>query len=689
MLKTPLYRLLVILVVAVLFIPFTVAQSPATPATSSSSIGILFAYPRLPLGLPDGTKTAELVNGAIVVDYPLPGGPAAAAGVANGDIVLALNGHRMCAPDQMAQAVRALSPGSDAELILFRDGSFRPMKVRVSTWDAVYPSSATLTPLAAQIDEAAKVNNYKLARELCKRIPDELQFEASFSCIDAYRVRYDYKEFRKAIEGISVRCRNCAKSLYARAWLTSPTSNEGIQAGAAITKAMAQFRQSQFDLFRKMDRDLANSIAGAEPSQALAKYTQYARLEGACRDVPPSAPLVGAMLQFARQNGNSVSEAANAKAEDARKLEKSARNGSEIEAAARTWNETLWQAPWWSEPYMRNSALLDKLGRPAEAAEVGKMALLIPAAASAAAPVTVSKANPAADNEPASEQSLAKCTSALDATEKGSDAERDTRLRCARIAGRLTSKPEIPETARRHSARGEAALELGQSPAEFMDAAMEFEGALRLAPGWAEAHCNLGSAYEKASKLQDAIFAYQGCLAAAPNAPNVADTQKRIYKLEYAADREQKQAISAQMQQRESAIRLQSMVGAWFNKDSGNLYSAIIKDGLFIATRTPPSDRYTKYQGNYVLKGAIKGDTIEGTWTDPPVYTPKDGCTTPVSEMPMSGTISRDGKTMTVKYMSANYQTHGVPPNLFNVGKCTLIQKVGDQTVMMILQKKE
>ena len=51
------------------------------------------------------------------------------------------------------------------------------------------------------------------------------------------------------------------------------------------------------------------------------------------------------------------------------------------------------------------------------------------------------------------------------------------------VGGRIyQEKPPIPDTSQRHFARGEAALELGQTPTEFLDAAIEYENALRIAP---------------------------------------------------------------------------------------------------------------------------------------------------------------------------------------------------------------
>lgn len=450
---------------------------------------------------------------------------------------------------------------------------------------------------------------------------------------------------------------------------------------------MSQLRRAQAELFRLMDRQIVSELSALETGAALNKYAEYAAVEGSCRDVAPSPELSALLLQLAQPSGKEVSDDLHRRADAARNTAAVANDKPAIYDASRLWNQVLWSAPWWNEPFIRTAELLDKLGRPQEAADLGRRALELPAATPvvAAVPANTADSAPAVS---ATAQSLSDCIGRLAPTDKGSDSERRQRHQCAQIAGRLTEKPDIPEDARRHFARGEAALELGQSQQEFDDSASEFESALHVAPWWPEAHRNLAKAYEKSAKYQLAISAYNGYLAAAPAAADQSDIRSRIYKLEYAADRDQKQTIQRQMQDREATLRLQGLVGTWVNTKSGNPYRAIIQDNLFVASRTPPSDRTNKFQGDYVIKGVVKGNTIEGTFTDPPIYNTGNGCTTPVSEMPLTGTISADARTMTLTYKSNNYQSHGIRGNLFNLPKCTSVQKVSEQTIIMILQKQ-
>ena len=96
----------------------------------------------------------------------------------------------------------------------------------------------------------------------------------------------------------------------------------------------------------------------------------------------------------------------------------------------------------------------------------------------------------------------------------------------------------VTEEARRHMARGEAAVEMAKSPEDYEAAIKEFQEAARLAPTWAAAYYKLGMAQEKAGKFREAIVSLKRYLQLAPNAPDAAKVKELIYKLEYKAERE-------------------------------------------------------------------------------------------------------------------------------------------------------
>jgi tetratricopeptide (TPR) repeat protein len=91
----------------------------------------------------------------------------------------------------------------------------------------------------------------------------------------------------------------------------------------------------------------------------------------------------------------------------------------------------------------------------------------------------------------------------------------------------------VSEEARRHMARGQAAVEMAKSPVDLDDAVKEFQEAARLAPDWPDPYYNLGLVQEKAGKFREAIANLKECLRLAPNAPDAAKVKEQIYKLEY------------------------------------------------------------------------------------------------------------------------------------------------------------
>jgi hypothetical protein len=96
----------------------------------------------------------------------------------------------------------------------------------------------------------------------------------------------------------------------------------------------------------------------------------------------------------------------------------------------------------------------------------------------------------------------------------------------------------IPEEARRHMARGEAAVEIAKSPEEYDSAIKEFQEASRLAPGWPAPYYSIAILQEKTGKLMEAVASLKQYLRLAPNASDTVKIREHIYKLEYKAEQE-------------------------------------------------------------------------------------------------------------------------------------------------------
>jgi tetratricopeptide (TPR) repeat protein len=91
----------------------------------------------------------------------------------------------------------------------------------------------------------------------------------------------------------------------------------------------------------------------------------------------------------------------------------------------------------------------------------------------------------------------------------------------------------IPDEARRHFDYGMAAVEMANSPDDYESAIKEFEQAVRLAPGWADAYYNLGMVQKKTNKHNEAITSLKHYLRLAPNANDAETVKSTINKIEY------------------------------------------------------------------------------------------------------------------------------------------------------------
>jgi serine protease Do len=88
-----------------------------------------------------GLKKAE---GAIVADVT-KNSPAAKAGLKSGDAITAVNGEAVAGPRELARAIAAIKPGSDAKLTVWRDGEETALKVETAKLPADDKSKAEAT----------------------------------------------------------------------------------------------------------------------------------------------------------------------------------------------------------------------------------------------------------------------------------------------------------------------------------------------------------------------------------------------------------------------------------------------------------------------------------------------------------------------------------------------------------------
>lgn len=189
----------------------------------------------------------------------------------------------------------------------------------------------------------------------------------------------------------------------------------------------------------------------------------------------------------------------------------------------------------------------------------------------------------------------------------------DTALRekIIKLARTIRPAPAIPVEAERFDGRGEYAFKSAKSEADYLVAAQEFEKASNAAPWIASYYYNLGTAYEKAQRPNEAKRNFELYLLAAPDARDAREVSRRISGLEFAIEKAaaEKRALNVELEKRrivpgqrigpvyldmETQALMQAMGSpkekVRYNDGSGYLYKW---ESLGVIT-TNPSGRVTK-----------------------------------------------------------------------------------------------
>jgi len=115
------------------------------------------------------------------------------------------------------------------------------------------------------------------------------------------------------------------------------------------------------------------------------------------------------------------------------------------------------------------------------------------------------------------------------------------REKIIKLAQELKPAPAVPEEAERFEGRAQFAFKNAKSPADFFDAAREYEKAIAAAPWVAGYYADLCTIYEKAEKYAEAKKSCEFFLASSPSAQDASDVRKRIAGLEFAIEKTAKQ----------------------------------------------------------------------------------------------------------------------------------------------------
>lgn len=111
------------------------------------------------------------------------------------------------------------------------------------------------------------------------------------------------------------------------------------------------------------------------------------------------------------------------------------------------------------------------------------------------------------------------------------------RVKIIKLAQTVKPAPAVPGDAERFEGRAQFAFKNAKSPADYLDAAKEYEKAIAAAPWVAGYYADLCTIYEKAEKYAEAKKSCEFFLASSPSAQDASDVRKRIAGLEFAMEK--------------------------------------------------------------------------------------------------------------------------------------------------------
>ena len=119
------------------------------------------------------------------------------------------------------------------------------------------------------------------------------------------------------------------------------------------------------------------------------------------------------------------------------------------------------------------------------------------------------------------------------------------REKIIKFAQDMKSPPSVPDDAKDHLARGNAAFKIATSAEDFEIAAAEFQKASNSAPWWPNAYFNLGTSLQKAGKFSQAAANFKLYLNAAPNAADAEQVRTSMYEAQMLSEKATKASAEA------------------------------------------------------------------------------------------------------------------------------------------------
>jgi tetratricopeptide (TPR) repeat protein len=272
----------------------------------------------------------------------------------------------------------------------------------------------------------------------------------------------------------------------------------------------------------------------------------------------------------------------------------------------------------------------------------------------------------AAEKAGKNREALARYAAAFQNASSGTDTERRLREKILKLAPKVKPPLEMPEPAERAMARGEAALEMAKSEADFKEAAGEFEQALRYAPWWGRGYGQLAGVQEKAGDYGGAIRNLKLYRLAVTTPAEVKEIQQRIYKLEYKQEHARKTEEAEQRLAAQKEEARLDLSGFWVELPGLTATYQVVMSGnhfeIFRVSVCPQgncNDQRSVHERLYT--GTVNGGAISGEREEPAALDHiemigglNQSCPVPAGKYPMTGALSRDGTVLTLHVVRAS-----------------------------------
>jgi tetratricopeptide (TPR) repeat protein len=223
------------------------------------------------------------------------------------------------------------------------------------------------------------------------------------------------------------------------------------------------------------------------------------------------------------------------------------------------------------------------------------------------------------------------------------------REKVIKLAVEINPRPAVMEAVDRHMARGAAGVRTAAKPADFKDAAREFDQAALSAPWHGEAYYNAGIAYSRAGDHSTAISKFKLYLLTEPPMADQKDAKAKIFEEEFLL---------------EKAVKFDSRVmGRWTRMQDGTIFYSLQKryeDWIIMPKGTDAFDIYRTHsvekalapsdQRHLAFNFSVNGEALEGSSSWSGSWGDRNGqLCNPITSR-LTGTLSSDGQRLSVKF---------------------------------------